>query len=943
MKKVPLATYRLQFNPAFGFRDAHEIVDYLSKLGITCLYASPIFKARKGSAHGYDIVDPNQLNPELGTGEGYEALVEAVHRKGMMWLQDIVPNHMAFDAQNQTLIDVLENGPHSKYFRFFDVEWDHPYGGIKGRVLAPFLGRFFGECLESGEIHLRYGQEGFTIHYYDFKLPVRIESYPAILTHLLPALEKQLGSKDPHYIKFLGVLGVLYGLRSGSSQKGSRGRYDQISFVKVLLWELYTGNAELRAFVDKSLRIFNGAPGAQGQKHLLEDLLREQLFRLSFWKVATEEINYRRFFIINELISLRMEDPQVFDHCHALIFRLVADGKITGLRVDHVDGLHDPTRYLHSIRAKAGDIYTVVEKILAVDERLPTFWPVAGTTGYDFMNVLNGIFCDQKNEKAIDRIYARQAGFTSSYPELVADRKKFIAEKRMAGDVDNLAHLIKNISSRYRQGSDLTLLGLKSAIVLTLAHLPVYRTYFSPEGSRPEDRLYVKEAVTKAKAQNPEQVLELDFIEKLLLQETAQELNTRERNEWLRVVMKFQQLSGPLMAKGLEDTVLYIYNRLISLNEVGGCPDRFGVSLKAFHEFNKERARRHPHTMNATSTHDVKRGEDVRARLNVLSEIPHEWESAVRTWRKLNRKHKQQVNRVLVPKPNDEYFLYQTLVGAFPFVEGDRRDFVERIKAYMVKAVREAKMVTSWLKPDEAYENACLAFVEAILGVGEENLFMKSFLPFQRMVAAYGIWNSLSQVLLKIALPGVPDFYQGTELWDLHLVDPDNRRPVDFSVRQAILAEVLRDAPEPLDSLSELLAARTDGKIKCYVTCAALRARKRLKEVFQQGTYLPLRTGGEFKNHVVAFARRYRKSWAMVVAPRFLTRLVAPSEIPLGKATWHDTHLFGRQGMPQSWLNVITGETLPASAKLLIGDVLQHFPAALLAGSRGQAETSPPE
>jgi (1->4)-alpha-D-glucan 1-alpha-D-glucosylmutase len=930
MKKIPLATYRLQFNPAFGFRDAAEIVDYLSKLGMSCLYASPIFKARRGSTHGYDIVDSNQLNPELGTVEAFEELAEVVKRHGMMWLQDIVPNHMAFDAQNQILIDVLENGPHSKYFGFFDVEWDHPYGGIKGRVLAPFLGRFFGECLESGEIHLRYGQEGFTIHYYDFKLPVRIESYATILTHQLPALKQKLGSNDPDFIKFLGVLGVLYGLRTGPSEKGSGERYDQISFVKVLLWELYTGNAEIRTFLDRNLRSFNDVARAQKQKRLLENLLREQFFRLSFWKVATEEINYRRFFIINELISLRMEDPEVFDHCHALIFKLIAEGKITGLRVDHVDGLHDPTLYLHSIRARAGEIYTVVEKILAIDERIPTFWPIDGTTGYDFMNVLNGIFCERKNEKAFDRIYARQAGFTSSYAELVASRKQFIAEKRMAGDVDNLAHLIKNISSRYRQASDLTLLGLKRAIVLTLAHFPVYRTYLSQEGSRPEDRLYVSQAVQKAKAQHPEQVHELEFIENLLLQEFVQELNARERTEWLRVVMKFQQLSGPLMAKGLEDTVMYIYNRLISLNEVGGSPNRFGVSLKAFHDFNKEHARRHPHTMNATSTHDVKRGEDVRARLNVLSEIPREWERAVRTWRKLNGQHKKPVNGILVPEPNDEYFLYQTLVGSFPFGEGDGQDFSERIKAYILKAVREAKMVTSWLKPDEDYERSCLAFVEAILDPGDDNLFRKSFFPFQKMVADYGIWNSLSQALIKIASPGVPDFYQGTELWDLHLVDPDNRHPVDYSIREAILRELAGRMGTPRALAAELLAARTDGRVKLYLIWQALGVRKNLAMVFSQGSYLPLRTGGAWAHHVLAFCRKHRHSWVMAVVPRFLTRVIKPDEIPIGERIWCDTHLLCRKTMPSSWINLMTGESIPGSVRLPVREVLRNFPVALL-------------
>lgn len=937
MRRIPLATYRLQFNPGFGFVEAAKIVSYLSRLGITCIYASPVFKARKGSTHGYDIVDPNQLNPELGTADEFTELLEAVEREGMIWLQDIVPNHMAFDAQNQILTDVLENGPHSKYFGFLDVEWDHPYEGIKGRVLAPFLGKYFGECLDDGEIRLHYGPEGFTIHYYNFRLPVRIESYASILAYRLPVLRAKLGSHHPDFIKFLGILGVIYGLRTGPFRIQSSERYDQIGFVKVLLWELFTGNADIRVFLDRNLRIFNGESSGHRQRHLLEDLLRQQFFRLSFWKVAAEEINYRRFFIINELISLRMENPDVFDRCHTLLFRLIAEGKVSGIRIDHVDGLHDPTRYLHTIRARAGEIYTVVEKILAADERIPSFWPVDGTTGYDFMNMLNGVFCEQKNEKSFDRIYARHAEFTASYSELVAAKKEFIAEARMAGDIDNLAHLIKNISSRYREGSDLTLLGLKRAIVLTLAHFPVYRTYFSPEGSRPEDRLYVNLAVEQAIARHPDQVHELEFIQKLLLQEFMRELNDRERNEWLRVVMRFQQLSGPVMAKGLEDTVLYVYNRFISLNEVGGDPNRFGISLKAFHDFNKDRARRHPNAMNATSTHDVKRGEDVRARLNILSEIPHEWEKAVGMWRKINRKYKKRVNGLPVPEPNDEYFLYQALVGTFPFGDGDRGAFLERIKAYTIKAVREAKMVTSWLKPDEDYEKAYLAFVEAILDPRDDNSFLRSFLPFQNMVAGYGVWNSLSQVLLKVTSPGVPDFYQGTELWDLQFVDPDNRRPVDFAVRQALFQELCECTKDPKDLVSELLASRTDGRIKLFLIARTLRARRNLRTVFARGMYLPLRTGGEWADHIFAFCRTYRNTLVMAVAPRFLTRLVKPDEVPTGEQVWRDTHLLCRKAMPSIWVNLITGESIPGALRLPVREVLRDCPVALLVDGASHA------
>lgn len=933
MNAIPGATYRLQFTPSFGFKQAGEILDYLTQLGVSCIYASPIFKARRGSTHGYDIVDPNQLNPELGTAAEGEELMAMVRRRGMMWLQDIVPNHMAFDGQNTMLLDVLENGPNSRYFRFFDVEWDHPYGGIKGRLLAPFLGNFLGECLENGEIQLQYGQEGFTIHYHDLQFPVRIESYAAILTHRLPVLRLKLGSNHPDFIKVLGILGVLYGLQAHIAGKGLHERYDQISFVKVLLWELYSLCAPIRAFLEANLKIFNGVSALPGQKKLLETLLLEQFYRLSYWKVAAEEVNYRRFFIINDLISLRMEDPEVFEHGHALVFRLIGEGKITGLRVDHVDGLHDPTLYLHSIRSRAGDVYLVVEKILELEEKLPSFWPIDGTTGYDFMNVVNGIFCEQKNEKAFDRIYGRLAESSAPYHELVAEKKRFIAQKRMAGDVDNLAHLIKNISSRYRQGSDLTLLGLKRAIVLALAHFPVYRTYLSQECFRADDRHYVREALAKARAQNPDQKHELDFLEKLLLQDFPKEFNRRERSEWLHVVMRFQQLSGPLMAKGLEDTVLYLYNRLLSLNEVGGNPVRFGISLKSFHDFNKERARRYPHTMNTTSTHDTKRGEDVRARLNVLSEIPQEWERAVREWRKLNRKHKRAVNGSLAPGSNDEYSLYQTLVGTFPFNEDDEQDYSERIKTYLIKALREGKMYSSWVKPDDDYETACFAFVDAILQGSDSNPFRKSFLPFQQRLANYGVWNSLAQTLIKITSPGVPDFYQGTELWDLHLVDPDNRRPVDFSLRQAILRELVEDHVASRDLPSELLASRADGRIKLYLIYKALQARNSRPELFRRGSWLPLRTGGKWAHHLVAFARRYRKTWVITVVPRFLTRLVKPDEVPIGEQVWQDTHLLVPRAMPRSLVNLITGDTVHASPKLLAGAVLARFPVALLGDS----------
>jgi len=457
MMRIPIATYRIQFNPSFTFGDAMEIVPYLADLGISDIYASPIFKARKGSTHGYDVVDPNQLNPDLGGEEGFEALVKMAQKHGIRWLQDIIPNHMAFDYENGMLMDVLENGPDSKYFRFFDMEWDHPYETIRGRLLAPFLGRFGGECLEDGEIQIIYNEPGLTLAYYDLRFPLKIESYLTVFTHRLEILRRQLGSDHPDFVKLLGVLYVLKTLPTGEQPNE---RYDQIRFIKRVLWELYTKNHEIGGFIDENISIFNGVKGNPESFNLLDTLLAEQFFRLSFWKVATEEINYRRFFNINELICLRVEDENVFNQTHSLIFKLVGEQKLTGLRIDHIDGLYDPAHYLKRMREKAGNLYVVVEKILDPEEELPSLWPIQGTTGYEFLNYLTGIFCKTSNKKALDRIYTRFTGLQSSYEDLVAEKKRLIIGRHMAGDVDSLALLLKTISGRYRHGADITLYGL---------------------------------------------------------------------------------------------------------------------------------------------------------------------------------------------------------------------------------------------------------------------------------------------------------------------------------------------------------------------------------------------------------------------------------------------------------------------------------------------------
>lgn len=931
MRSVPTSTYRVQLCPSFTFLQLKEIIPYLSRLGISWIYASPIFKARRGSTHGYDVVDFNEINPELGGREAFESLMAEVKRHGMGWLQDMVPNHMAYSAQNQILVDIGENGPNSKYFDFFDVEWDHPYEGIKGRVLAPFLGSFYGESLESGEIQLCYDEKGFAVRYYDMRFPLRIESYADLLTYHLSTLKIRLPSHEPDFIKLHGILGVLYVLRTLPPGEISSERYDQIKFIKIMLWELYNQNPEIRGYMDETIRILNDRPGREPSVRFTERLLGDQHYRLSHWKVAVEEINYRRFFNINELISLRMENPKVFDHVHSLVSKLIDEGNISGLRLDHIDGLHDPTSYLKRLHERVGRIYTIVEKILAFGESIPEFWPVAGTTGYDFLNVVNGLFCDGRNERAFDRIYSKFASEPSSFEEVVFEKKTFIAERRMAGDVENLARLIKRISDRYMRGSDLTMLGIKRALVQALAHFPIYRTYFNGDSFRPDDREFVRWTLEKARDGDPDLVHEFRFIEELHDPEFVDGLPEEDRREWLNALMRFQQLTAPLMAKGVEDTAFYVYNRLLSLNEVGGYPEMFGIPVEVFHEFNMKRVQLHPHSMNPTSTHDTKRGEDVRARINVLSEVPGEWERKLRAWSRINGRSKTMVDGRLVPETNVEYGLYQTMLGAFPAQEAARGDFLERMKAYAIKAVREGKTSTSWLLPDAEYESAVISFIQSVLRSDVENAFLREFLPFQNKIAGFGIWNSLAQTLLKIASPGVPDFYQGTELWDLNLVDPDNRRPVDFEQRETHLKDITHRCEVDLPGLTaELLASKEDGRVKLFLIHRALKARQQKPELFMDGAYFPIKVTGKHRRRVISFGRQMGEDFALAVVPRFLAGLVKENESPLGRRVWEDTCLVLPRSCHGPWKNWISGQVLELKNSLMVGEVFEHFPASLL-------------
>ena len=880
--RVPSSTYRLQFNKDFRLKDAVSIIAYLDALGITDIYASPVFRARTGSLHGYDVVDHNHLNPEIGAIEELAEALEELKARGRGWIQDI------------------------------------------DRVLAPFLGRIYGEALEAGEIKLAYSDSGLSVNYFNASFPLRIDSYHFFLTYGLRKLAFELGREDPDFVKLLGILYVLKNLPAGEHEELD----DQVNFVKRMLRELYARNASIRKHVDDSISLFNGVPGDPESFNLLDRLLSEQVYKLSFWKVAAEEINYRRFFNINELVTLRAEDEHVFAKTHSLVFNLIGYG-ITGLRIDHIDGLLDPLEYLTRLRERTGGIYTVAEKILGVDEELPLDWPLEGTTGYDFLADVNGLFCDKANEARFTRIYASFTGLKSPCSALFYEKKKLITEMDMMSDVTNLAQLLKLTLRADRYGSDITLQGLKKAIIEVMAEFAVYRTYI--RGDSTAGLRYIKDAVYRAIGKNPALLNELTFLEKVLTLNYREYQSEEEKGEWLRFVMRFQQFTGPLMAKGVEDTLFYVYNRLISLNEVGGSPARFGTPLESFHSRMRTAAALRPASMSATATHDTKRGEDARARINVLSEMPSEWERHIKKWNALNRKKSRKAKAGAAPDRNDEYYFYQALLGSYPFSSGEFPAFRERIRQHMIKAVREAKIHTAWLRPDGEYEEAFMKFIDGCLDEAAGNPFLDSFLPFQRKTAWYGMMNSLSQTLLKITCPGVPDFYQGAELWDLNMVDPDNRRPVDFNVRRAMLEDISKRTKDDIEGfIEELLENPEDGRVKLFLTRMALNARRERFELFNTSSYVPLECEGAHARNVVAFARAGEREAAVTIAPRFMASLVREGEYATGDK-WADTMvLLPKELHGYEWKDALTRRSVPPGPGIKLRDCLASFPAAFL-------------
>lgn len=1019
-QRLPTATYRVQFNSRCSFRAIEAAVPYMYTLGISELYASPFLQSRPGSNHGYDVVDHSVINSEIGTLDELRSLRSVLREHDMGLIADVVPNHMSnAPGLNAWWQDVLENGPSSLFSPFFDIDWVPLKPDLANKVLLPVLGDQFGKVLEEGHLAVRYGEGAFWLECYGLRFPLAPRSYALILAIGLDELQQQLGEQDPGLQELLSILTAIKNLptRTETDLDKLAERRREKEVIKRRLHALVESSAPLATFVAAGVRTISGQPGDPRSFDRLDELLQEQAYRLAYWRVAADEINYRRFFDINELAAICTELPQVFEETHRLLFDLLDEGTLTGLRIDHPDGLYDPRGYLcqlqeqrfvqlcrRELKSRENEnepddqqdailqrlvelwraatavpgsplsrlLYIVVEKILAHDETLPDNWPVHGTVGYEFLNAVNGLFVAPAGERPLSALYTRFTGNEIDFQALAYQCKRLIVKLSMASELTVLGHRLDRISERNRWTRDFTLSSLTQALQEVVAGFRIYRTYVEPDQVLERDLHYIRTAVARAKRHNPAMSASIfDFVQDVLLLRYHDNADDEERRAIQQFAGKFQQLTGPIMAKAVEDTTFYRFNRLVSLNEVGGEPARFGTTVAEFHKLNQSRLPRLAYSLNATSTHDTKRSEDVRARIDVLSEIGREWRERVQRWSRVHRRLKIDLEGTEAPTRNSEYLLYQTLVGVWPgaIPEGDAlAQFVGRIQQHMLKVVREAKANTSWVSPNEAYEAALSQFVAGILSADRRQVFLQELDDFVRQVADHGRWNSLSQLLLKIGSPGVPDFYQGTETWSLVLVDPDNRHPVDMPRMRQSLDELLsqmsgslqlppstdaaeawlstyRDDSSPPQAiagnpdqrsesrlLQELLDARSDGRIKQFVTLLALRARRQFAELFTVGEYLPLSISGKYAEHVVAFARRNEKHAALVIVPRLSVAVSGLGGPPPLADLWGDTAIeLPAELVGGEWQDCFTRKSLSASSSnLLVAEVLREFPVALL-------------
>lgn len=1008
-----LATYRLQFTgPQFRFEDARQIASYLSRLGVSHIYSSPVLKAGEGSTHGYDVVDHSRLNDELGTETEYAGYVAALKDNGLRQILDIVPNHMsvATDA-NHWWLDVLANGPSSPYAHYFDIDWRPVKHELKNRVLLPVLGELYGKTLESGQLPILLQDGRFYVQVYKRRLPLEIRTWVQVLEPGIESLAEKLGSESLPLLEYQSILRGLQYLPAcdeTAAEKIEERRREQV-VLQARLHRLLEESPEIREFVAGNVERINGEPGSPETFEALDRLLESQIYRLVLWKAGSDELNYRRFFDVTELAAVCTEHLDVFEATHRLPFEMLLRGDVDGFRIDHVDGLFDPTEYLWRLQwtllrraarqefeqldpgrleewrqiepavllrlrgdvggpdplglfglslagrsesddvnetsgshsSKAKPLFVLVEKILGTDEPLPPHWPVDGTSGYDFLNLINGLFVDGDGVRQVERSYRRYTDLKDDLRDIIYQSKRLILSAAMQSEVALLAHRLDRISNHHRSSRDYTLQSIRSAIREIIASFPVYRTYIRRGRISERDRRVVQLAAAQARRRNPavdESVIQ--FVRDVLLLEQPPTLDPAGIDERDFFIGRFQQVSSPVMAKGVEDTAFYRYVPLVSLEEVGGEPGHAVNSVSDFHRHNNARRQEWPNSMLATSTHDTKRSEDLRARLNVLCEIPGEWQKAVSRWTRINRKFHRNVDGQPAPSRNDEWLFYQSLLGVWPLQPPDEAEMgtlITRLQDYMEKASREAKLSTSWISPNVAYDEALRGFVAEVLE-SSNGRFLADFVSFHESVIDSGLFNSASQTTLKLTVPGFPDIYQGQELWDFSLVDPDNRRKVDYGRRQSLLEDVssrLEDTGFRLALCQELASNPRDDRLKLLITTTLLNLRKRLPELFLEGEYIPLSVEGELAEHVVAFARRNRKTAeqsTVVVAPRLIHRLRnAERRSPCGPETWGETTIVVGDLLPAEFVNQFTAERgLVSDGRIAVGDALKHFPVAAL-------------
>ncbi|MFL6551310.1 MAG: malto-oligosyltrehalose synthase [Povalibacter sp.] len=946
MRDVPLrATYRVQLNREFTFADATRVIPYLARLGISHLYTSPILKARPGSMHGYDVTDHTQLNPDLGTEDDFVRLCEALRQHEMGLIVDIVPNHLGvMGNDNQWWLDVLENGPSAQNAHCFDIDWRPNRPSLRNRLLVPVLGDVYGAILERGEIKLKFDTERgeFNFCYHEHRFPIDPREYPRIFKDRSdPPLMEESAADFASLLNSFARLPA----RNELNEDARTERYRDKEAHKRRLLRLIERDPEVLAYINNVLAEVNGRPEDPSSFDALDALHDAQAYRLAYWRVASDEINYRRFFDVNTLAALRMNDPSVFEDTHRLIARLVAAGNIQGLRIDHSDGLYDPEEYFSRLRNSVAQslgpdapFYVVTEKILAQHERLPESWAIQGTTGYEFGALATAWLVDTAGEAPITRVYRNFVENLQSFEEIAYQGRKLVMRILLAPEVEGLATQLDRLAQADRHTADFTRPALREAIMEVIACFPIYRTYISPRGVREEDRRTIDWAVSIARKRSvAADVSVFDFLRDVLLVSPKRPALAERQAAMLEFAMKFQQVTSPVTAKGVEDTALYRFNRFACLNEVGSDPRRFGVSSQAVHQENAERAKSWPLAMLGTSTHDSKRSEDVRARLAVLSEIPDDWRRHLSRWARLNRSRRSIVNDQEVPDRDDEYLLYQSLLGIWDG-QSDVAQQTERLQAYAVKAAREAKRATSWINVNNDYEHGLNAFAASLLESRGRNAFLHDFEKLAQIVGYFGYLNSMAMVLLKLGSPGVPDIYQGNESTVYALVDPDNRRRVDFDRAQQRIAELEQrlQSSSRSELLSALLSDHSQATGKLFVTYMLLKLRREYPDVFIQGRYEPLNVEGEQREHLLAFARTTDSRRIVVVVSRWACKLMnAALASPIGNV-WGETTIDLPAGSPESFIELFANEPVTpvqhesGQQRLRVANVLAQFPFAVL-------------